>query len=273
MSTTQVRRACHNLSATSAGPLQVLEALIPNSDVPRFLDGEAARCEGDRFTKRGERVGKSCSFLCPCAGKPYESIYGPRNVLARGRALTASKKVGCEARFTVTYDARPGVALVRYICYEHAAECRVQTPRRVPLAARLRIVSFLAHDPGLQPHTLVEKNVAAARARSGTGGTHRARLRQARPPRTRVRAPYARREARCTWRGPWARCQAGAQGAAAFALPPTTAWTSSGASRLARRLPWCWERAREPAPRGRHGSASERLVVFGAELVKPRAVL
>ena len=161
MSTTQVRRACHNLSATSAGPLQVLEALIPNSDVPRFLDGEAARCEGDRFTKRGERVGKSCSFLCPCAGKPYESIYGPRNVLARGRALTASKKVGCEARFTVTYDARPGVALVRYICYEHAAECRVQTPRRVPLAARLRIVSFLAHDPGLQPHTLVEKNVAA----------------------------------------------------------------------------------------------------------------
>jgi hypothetical protein len=140
---------------------EVLEALIPNSDVPRFLDGEAARCEGDRFTKSGERKGKSCSFLCPCAGKPYESIYGPRNVLARGRALTASKKVGCEARFTVTYGVTPGVALVRYICYEHAEECRVQTPRRVSLTARLRIVAFLAHDPGLQPHTLVEKNVAA----------------------------------------------------------------------------------------------------------------
>ena len=77
----------------------------------------------------------------------------------RGHAQVGSKKVGCEARFTVTVGNTPGVALLRYLCYEHATACRVQTPRNVSLAARLRVLLWLRADSGLQPHTLVEKNV------------------------------------------------------------------------------------------------------------------
>ena len=45
----------------------VLEALIPAEDVQRFLDGEAARCECDKYTKCGD-TGSYCLYRCPCAG-------------------------------------------------------------------------------------------------------------------------------------------------------------------------------------------------------------
>ena len=66
----------------------VWEALIPECDVQRFLDGEAARCESDKYTKCGD-TGKYCLYKCPCAGERRAPVsFGPRNEHVRGSAQT-----------------------------------------------------------------------------------------------------------------------------------------------------------------------------------------
>jgi hypothetical protein len=201
----------------------VLEALIPAEDVQRFLDGEAARCECDKYTKCGN-TGSYCLYRCPCAGEGAPRKAGPRKVRDRGHAQVGSKKVGCEARFAVTVSNTPGVAHLRYLCYEHATACRVQTPRNVSLAARLRVLLWLRADPGLLPHTLVEKNVGfvAAQYASRNGCS----------PKEAVKLFH---EVRLLRPWTWAGCLAGV--AEAAELPRTTVTSSCASSARARRQP------------------------------------
>ena len=55
--------------------------------------------------------------VSPSLGKAAPAVPGPRSAKVRGTAKKRSKKVGCDARFTVTQGTRAlpsGVALVRY---------------------------------------------------------------------------------------------------------------------------------------------------------------
>ena len=110
----------------------VLEALIPAEDVQRFLDGEAARCECDKYTKCGD-IGSYCLYRCPCAGGGAPRKAGPRNVRDRGHAQVGSKKVGCEVRFAVTLGKTPGCA--------HQRPCCTKRARGTPRARRRRRTS------------------------------------------------------------------------------------------------------------------------------------
>ena len=47
---------------------------------------------------------------------------------------------------------------VRYVCYDHLAECLVQSPRRLSVAVRARALAACVKTPDLQPSAYVREN-------------------------------------------------------------------------------------------------------------------
>ena len=140
----------------------VLDTLMPDEAVARFLICEAARNETDMFTTSGEQPGKYVMHKCACGGREQPRKLGPRSATAapqRGFGVKRSKKVGCEVRVSVNYSFQPGLALVRFHHWEHCDACRVQAPRNINATARMRVLLWLAQESSLQPVALVEKNV------------------------------------------------------------------------------------------------------------------
>jgi hypothetical protein len=144
----------------------IQEALIPYEAVPFWLRGEAARCDVDKFPWCGRKKetatkGQYCFYNCPCHGKPEPAVLGAREEKVRGRAQTASKKVGCPMRFSITRSLDRRAALITYICPTHADACCVQSPRRVSPEAKKRAFDALVLDSTLSAVQLVERNAAA----------------------------------------------------------------------------------------------------------------
>ena len=137
---------------------EVLEALLSDEDAERFRLGEAQRCNKDKFiTSKKEKDGSYCMYKCPCCRAGFQKVLGARKEGVRGVAEKGSKKVGCPVRFSLA-RVQPGVMRVRYVCYDHLAECLVQSPRRLSVAVRARALAACVKTPDLQPSAYVREN-------------------------------------------------------------------------------------------------------------------